>query len=251
MINVLMHGCNGKLGQVVTKISKSDNELQIVAGVDPDLSKPHDFPVYENIFDCNTEVDVIIDFSIAHAVPTLLSYATAKNIPVVICTTGLNEEQIEEVHKASQAIPIFFAANMSIGVNLLINLAKRTAEILCDSGFDIEIVEKHHNQKIDAPSGTAFAIAEAIQDSLNNEYTLCFDRSSIREPRQPKEIGMHAVRGGTIVGEHDIIFAGTDEVITLSHSATSKDVFAVGALKAAKFLAYKFPGLYNMDHLLR
>ncbi|OON91632.1 MAG: 4-hydroxy-tetrahydrodipicolinate reductase [Epulopiscium sp. Nele67-Bin002] len=250
MINILMHGCNGKLGQVITKICKTSHDLQVVAGVDPNLSIPHDFPVFDDISNCNVKVDVIVDFSIAHAVPTLLEYAVKKNIPVVICTTGLNDEQTAEVEKASASIPVFFAANMSIGVNLLINLAKRAAEILSDSGFDIEIVEKHHNQKIDAPSGTALAIASSIQESLNNEYMLCFDRSQTREPRETKEIGVHAIRGGTIVGDHDIIFAGTDEVITLSHSATSKDVFAVGALKAAKFIAYKFPGLYNMSHLL-
>ncbi len=250
MINILMHGCNGKLGQVISKIVKEHSELSIVAGIDPNLSVPNDFPVFSNIFDCDMEVDVIIDFSIAHAVPRLLDYATQKNIPVVVCTTGLNDEQIEHINEASNSIPVFFSANMSLGVNLLINLAKRATEILSDSGFDIEIIEKHHNQKIDAPSGTALAIAGAIQETLNNEYALCFDRSIVREPREKKEIGVHAVRGGTIVGDHDIIFAGTDEVITLSHSAASKDVFAVGALKAARFLAYKFPGLYNMGHLL-
>ena len=169
---------------------------------------------------------------------------------VVVCTTGLPQEDIEFLYESSKEIPIFFSANMSLGVNLLITLAKRATEILADSGFDIEIIEKHHNQKIDAPSGTALAIADAINDTLEESYAYRYDRSTVREKRPKQEIGIHAVRGGTILGDHDIIFAGTDEVITLSHSAASNEVFAVGALKAAKFLANKAPGLYNMENLL-
>jgi 4-hydroxy-tetrahydrodipicolinate reductase len=193
---------------------------------------------------------VIIDFSTAKAVKPLLNYAHTAHIPLVLCTTGLDAETIAMVENFSQTTPIFFSANMSLGVNLLINLAKRATEILGDSGFDIEIVEKHHNQKIDAPSGTALAIANAINDTLDTAYDLRFDRSATREKRPKKEIGIHAVRGGTIVGEHDIIFAGNDEVITLSHTAASKEVFAVGAIKAARFLTPKSSGLYNMSHLL-
>lgn len=250
MTKILMHGCNGKLGQVIARIISDFPDLELVAGVDRNLSIPNKFPVFSNIAECNVEVDVIVDFSIAPAVVPLIDYALAKKIPAVICTTGLSPEDISYLEKASLSIPIFFSANMSLGVNLLIALAKRATEVLGDSGFDIEIVEKHHNQKIDAPSGTALAMANAINDTLDNAYTLRFDRSTIREKRSKHEIGVHAIRGGTIVGEHDIIFAGNDEVITLSHSAASKEVFAVGALKAAKFLAGKLPGLYDMQHLL-
>lgn len=250
MIKLLIHGCNGRIGQVITRILPEHPDLEIVAGVDRNLSIPNPYPVYQAISECTQTIDVIIDFSTAQAVKPLLSYAKDKRIPAVICTTGLSEEDLAYLKEASHTIPVFFSANMSLGVNLLINLAKRATEILGDSGFDIEIIEKHHNQKIDAPSGTALAIAHAIQDTLDTSYDLCYDRSTTRQKRPKHEIGIHAVRGGTIVGDHDILFAGNDEVITLSHSASSKEVFAVGAIKAAKFLASKKPGLYNMEHLL-
>lgn len=250
MTKILMHGCNGKIGQVIARIISNYPDLELVAGVDPNLSIPNNFPVFSDINECSLAVDVIIDFSTAKAVKPLLEYALRRNIGVVVCTTGLTEEDINFLNTASQQIPVFFSANMSLGVNLLINLAKRATEILADSGFDIEIIEKHHNQKIDAPSGTALAIADAITDTLDETYALRYDRSTVREKRPKNEIGIHAVRGGTIVGEHDILFAGTDEVITLSHSASSKEVFAVGALKAARFLDRKLPGLYNMGNLL-
>lgn len=250
MINILMHGCNGKIGQVIARLMPEHPSMKLVAGVDPNLSIPNTFPVYANIAECDIPVDVIIDFSTAKAVKPLVEYALTKRMPIVVCTTGLSEEDIAFLGTASKEIPIFFSANMSLGVNLLITLAKRATEILADSGFDIEIIEKHHNQKIDAPSGTALAIADAINTSLDEAYTYRYDRSTVREKRPKQEIGIHAVRGGTIVGDHDIIFAGTDEVITLSHSAASKEVFAVGALKAAKFLATRGPGLYNMENLL-
>lgn len=250
MTKVLMHGCNGKIGRAITRLIKEQNDIEIVAGVDPYLEVPNTYPVFAEINECNVAVDVIIDFSTATAVKPLTNYCLSKKIPAVICTTGLSQEDITSLKEASKEVPIFFSANMSLGVNLLISLAKRATEILADSGFDIEIIEKHHNQKIDAPSGTALAIADAINDTLNHEYTYCYDRSTIREKRPKKEIGIHAVRGGTIVGEHDILFAGNDEFITISHQATSKEVFASGAIKAAKFLASKAPGLYDMDHLL-
>ena len=250
MTNILLHGCNGRLGQAITRIIKNYPDLNLAAGVDPNLSMPNAFPVFDNIEACTMPVDVIIDFSTAKAVRPLLEYAIAKKIPAVICTTGLPSEDIEFINEASKQIPIFFSANMSLGVNLLITLAKRATEVLADSGFDIEIIEKHHNQKIDAPSGTALAIANAITDTLDETYNLRYDRSDVREKRPKNEIGIHAVRGGTIVGEHDILFAGNDEVITLSHSAASKEVFAVGAIKAAAFIANKTPGLYDMANLL-
>lgn len=250
MTKILMHGCNGKIGQVIARIISNYPDLELVAGVDPNLSIPNNFPVFADINECSLDVDIIIDFSTAKAVRPLLEYALRRNIGVVVCTTGLSEDDISFLNTASQKIPVFFSANMSLGVNLLISLAKRATEILADSGFDIEIIEKHHNQKIDAPSGTALAIADAITDTLDETYALRYDRSTVREKRPKNEIGVHAVRGGTIVGEHDILFAGTDEVITLSHSASSKEVFAVGALKAARFLDKKLPGLYNMGNLL-
>lgn len=250
MTKVLMHGCNGKIGRAITRLIKDQEDIEIVAGVDPYLEVPNAYPVFSTINECTVTADVIIDFSTATAVMPLIDYCKAHNVPAVICTTGLSNEDISVLNDASKTVPIFFSANMSLGVNLLIALAKRATEILGDSGFDIEIIEKHHNQKIDAPSGTALAIADAINDTLDHTYTYRYDRSTVREQRPKKEIGIHAVRGGTIVGEHDILFAGNDEFITLSHQATSKEVFANGAIKAAKFLAHKAPGLYNMDHLL-
>ncbi|MEF9959865.1 MAG: 4-hydroxy-tetrahydrodipicolinate reductase [Niameybacter sp.] len=250
MTNILLHGCNGRIGQAITRIIIDHPNLNIVAGVDPNLSVPNSFPVFDHIENCTIPVDVIVDFSTANAVKPLLEHAISKNIPVVVCTTGLSTEDVDFLHEASKQIPVFFSANMSLGVNLLINLAKRATEVLADCGFDIEIIEKHHNQKVDAPSGTALAIANAITDTLDETHTLRYDRSNVREKRPKNEIGIHAVRGGTIVGEHDILFAGNDEVITLSHSAASKEVFAVGSLKAASFLAHKSAGLYNMEHLL-
>lgn len=250
MIKLLLHGCNGRVGQVINRLVATRKDVEIVAGIDPNLSIPNPFPVFTAINECAIQADVIIDFSTAKAVRPLVDYALCKQIPVVVCTTGLSAEDISFLTEASTSLPIFFSANMSLGVNLLINLAKRATEVLGDSGFDIEIIEKHHNQKIDAPSGTALAIAHAITDTLDETYALRYDRSQVREKRAKNEIGIHAVRGGTIVGDHDIIFAGTDEVISLSHHAASKEVFAVGAIKAATFLVHKSPGLYNMQHLL-
>jgi len=250
MIKVLMHGCNGHMGQIISRIISQYEGIQLAAGVDSYLELPNAFPVFSHISECNIDVDVIIDFSTAKAVMPMLEYAVSKKIPTVVCTTGLSAEDIASIKDASTSIPIFFSANMTLGINLLIALAKRATEILSDSGFDIEIIEKHHNQKIDAPSGTALAIAEAINDTLDNKYTFCYDRSNVHEKRPKKEIGIHAIRGGTFVGEHEILFAGNDEFISLKHQATSKEVFAVGAIKAAKFLAAKATGLYNMEHLI-
>lgn len=250
MTKVIMHGCNGKIGRAITRLIEERNDIEIVAGIDPYLEVPNSYPVFANINECSISADVIIDFSTAKAVKSLIEYAVSTQTPAVICTTGLSQEDIALIHETSKTLPIFFSANMSLGVNLLIALAKRATEVLGDSDFDIEIIEKHHNQKIDAPSGTALAIADAINDTLDNAYTYRYDRTTVREKRPKKEIGIHAVRGGTIVGEHDILFAGNDEFITLSHQATSKEVFANGAIKAAKFLANMAPGLYNMEHLL-
>lgn len=252
MINIIMHGCNGNMGQVITRLVEQDPNIRIVAGIDPNVSASCPYPVFPSADECTIAGDVIIDFSTSKAVRPLLAFAHSKNIPVIVCTTGLGGDDIEYIKEISSTLPIFFSANMSLGVNLLIGLAKRATEILSDVGFDIEIIEKHHNRKIDAPSGTALAIADGINEVLDNKYSYQFDRSTLREKRPKNEIGMHAIRGGTIVGEHDVIFAGQDEIITLAHTATSKEVFAVGALKAAKFMAHKSqsPGLYNMEHLI-
>ncbi len=253
MLKVIMNGCNGVMGQVIVNLIKNDNNIEIVAGVDIEQTTTYTFPVYASIKDClvcHTKADVIIDFSTAQAVPKILEYSREHKIPAVICTTGIPEEIIQDIKETSKQVPIFFSANMSIGVNLLINLAKKATEILADSNFDIEIIEKHHNKKIDAPSGTAISMANAINEVLNNEYTYKYDRSKDYTKREKKEIGIHSVRGGTIVGEHEIIFAGKDEIIELTHISMSKEIFAVGAIKACKYLVNKSAGLYNMGDLV-
>lgn len=250
MIKIIMHGCNGKMGQVISTLVANDENTEMVAGIDPYTMKENPYPVFETAESCTVDADVIIDFSTAHAVKPLLNYAIAKKTPVVLCTTGLIEDDIQSIKEASELIPILFSANMSLGVNLIINLAQKAAEILTGANFDIEIIEKHHNQKIDAPSGTALAIADAINETLDHSFEYKYDRSVERKKRDKKEIGIHAMRGGTIVGEHTIIYAGQDEIIELKHSALSKEIFAVGAVNAAKFLAGKPAGLYNMGHVI-
>lgn len=249
MTNILIHGCGGKMGRVVAELVKSETDCQVVAGIDPTVPVL-DFPVYSSCASCNTQADVIIDFSTAGAVPDLLEYVRAKKIPVVLCTTALSDETLQMVQEVSRETAILKSANMSLGVNLLLDLVQRAAIILADSGFDIEILEKHHNQKIDAPSGTAMAIADAVNHALEERYHYVYNRSDVRQKREKTEIGIHAVRGGNIVGEHDVIFAGRDEIVELNHRATSREVFAVGALKAAKFLSGKPAGLYTMKDVL-
>lgn len=250
MIRVIMHGCNGKMGRVVTDIVNNDADVQIVAGVDKFTAIANDYPVFESVNLCNVEADVIIDFAIASAVDDLLEYAIRTGTPVVLCTTGLTAEQLNKVSEASKSVAILKSANMSLGINTLMKVLKLTTELIGNRGYDIEIVEKHHNQKVDAPSGTALALADSINQVFNNEYDYTYDRSSVREKRPRKEIGISAVRGGTIVGEHEVIFAGTDEVIEIKHTAYSKAIFAKGAVDAAKFLAGKSAGMYNMADVL-
>ncbi len=250
MTRIIMHGCNGKMGRVITGLVKDDPNAEIVAGIDPHTETPNDYPVFTTAAACDVEADVIIDFSTAVAVAPLLDAAVQKDIPVVLCTTGLSEELIAKVQETAKQIPLLFSANMSLGVNLLISLAKKATAILTDANFDIEIIESHHNQKIDAPSGTALAIADGINEVLDNSYSYKYDRSQERVKRDKKEIGIHAIRGGTIVGEHTVMYAGQDEIIELTHRAMSKNIFAVGAVNAAKFLAGKPVGLYNMGHLM-
>lgn len=249
MINILLCGANGKMGNAVTRAAAQTEGVRIVAGFDLNTASP-DFPVYNDFSLITEDIDCIIDFSHPAVLDSMLDYALEKKIPTVICTTGLSKEQVSKIEFYSRTIPIFFSANMSIGVNLIIDLVCRASKIL-DSNFDIEIIEKHHNQKIDAPSGTALAIADAISEtvSFNPQYT--YDRHSVRKKRDKSEIGIHAVRGGNIVGEHSVIFAGTDEVIEIKHSATSKEVFAVGAVRAAMFMKDRTPALYNMPDLIK
>ena len=251
MVKIIMHGCNGKMGQVITKIVKEDAQAEIVAGIDKYMGIANDYPVFDSIEKCDVEADVVIDFSNAAAVNGLLEYCVTKQVPVVLCTTGLSEEQLKKVKIASEKVAILKSANMSLGVNMLLKLLQEATKILAPAGFDIEIVEKHHNQKVDAPSGTALAMADSINEVLNQEYTYTYDRSQERRKREKKEIGLSAVRGGTIVGEHEIIFAGEDEVVEFKHTAYAKAVFATGAVEAAKFLEGKEPGLYDMKQVIQ
>ena len=251
MIKILMHGCNGKMGRMITELVKNDDGAVIAAGVDTYTGIANDYPVYESIDQCDTDVDVVIDFSNAGAVDALLDYCAEKKIPVVLCTTGLSEEQLEKVRETSEKTAVLKSANMSMGINLLLKLLKDAAKVLGNAGYDIELVERHHNQKLDAPSGTALALADSINEALNGEYHYVYDRSQVRQKRDTKEIGISAVRGGTIVGDHEVIFAGTDEVIEFRHSAYSRNVFAKGAVEAAKFLAGKETGMYDMGDVIR
>lgn len=250
MVRIMMHGCNGKMGQVITGLLSKDEDAQIVAGIDPFDDGHNAYPVFPSIEQCVVKADVIIDFASAKAVDSLIDYAVSHNIPAVICTTGLSEEQIAKIKEASAKVAILRSANMSLGINTLFKLLKEAAGILAPANFDIEIVEKHHNQKVDAPSGTALALADAVKEALDDSYYYKYDRSGERKARDPKEIGISAVRGGTIVGEHEVIFCGEDEVIEFKHTAYSKAIFAKGAIEAAKFLAGKAAGLYDMSDVI-
>ncbi|MGF0033350.1 4-hydroxy-tetrahydrodipicolinate reductase [Bariatricus sp. SGI.154] len=251
MVRAIMHGCNGKMGQVITGLVKADEGIEFVAGVDTYTGIANDYPVFESIDQCDVKADVIIDFSNAGAVDALLDYCVDKQVPVVLCTTGLSEEQLVKVDEASKKVAVLKSANMSMGVNLLMKILQDAAKVLAPAGFDIELVEKHHNQKVDAPSGTALALADSINEAMNNEYTYVYDRSQVRKKRDQKEIGISAVRGGTIVGDHEVIFAGADEVIEFKHTAYSKAVFGKGAVEAAKFLAGKPAGRYDMSDVIQ
>lgn len=251
MVRVIMHGCNGKMGQVITRMAGEDPDLAIVAGVDMRAEARNDYPVFADIADCDVEADVVIDFSNAAAVDHLLDWCAGKQMPVVLCTTGLSEAQLARVEETAGRTAVLKSANMSLGINLLMKLLKDAAKVLAAEGFDMEIVERHHNQKVDAPSGTAIALADAMNGALAENYSYVYDRSRERKKRDRQEIGISAVRGGTIVGEHEVIFAGEDEVIEFKHTAYSKALFAKGAVAAAKFLAGKGPGRYDMSDVIR
>ena len=251
MTNVILCGCGGRMGQAIVRAAADSKSCRIVAGVDVNadaVAPVCDFPVYQAITDFPGSADVIIDFSHHTALPSLLAYAKQTSTALVVATTGHTKEEKTAMKKASASVPVFFSGNMSIGINLLIELAKTAARTLGES-FDVEIIEKHHNQKLDAPSGTALMIADALcEERTETEYT--YDRHAVRAKRDPKEIGIHSIRGGTIVGEHEVIFAGNQEIVSLTHTATSREIFANGALKAAIYMTGKPAGFYNMSDLI-
>lgn len=248
MLKIVLSGAGGKMGKMVADCIKDTDGIEITAGVDLVETKC-DFPFYTSFNDVKDEFDVLIDFSNAKALDGVLEFAKKNNLPCVLCTTGYKQSQIEQIKDFSNTVPVFRSANMSLGVNLICNIAKQTAKKL-GLDYDIEIVEKHHNQKLDSPSGTALMIADSINEECGKQYMYEYDRHSKRAKRTEKEIGIHSVRGGTIVGEHDVIFAGKDEVITLSHTAQSREIFARGAISAAKFIHNKKAGLYDMNNLI-
>lgn len=251
MVKAIMHGCNGHMGQVITGLIKEDEGIELVAGIDKYTGIANDYPVFESLEKCDVEADVIIDFSNAAAADELLAYCEEKQIPVVLCTTGLSEEQLAKIPEAAKKTAILKSANMSLGINLLMKLLKEATKVLAPAGYDMEIVEKHHNQKLDAPSGTAIALADSMNEAMDEAYHYVYDRSQERKKRDAKEIGISAVRGGTIVGEHEVLFAGTDEVIEFKHTAYSKTIFGKGAVEAAKFLAGRPAGLYDMSDVIQ
>ncbi len=250
MVRILLHGCNGRMGRVVTEMARQDEAVGIVAGVDTYTEVPNTYPVFESIGKCGVEADVAIDFSNALAVDALLDYCAAKHLPVVLCSTGLSEAQLAKVEESAKKTAVLKSANMSLGINLLLKLLKDAAKILGPAGYDVEIIEKHHNQKLDAPSGTAIALADSINEAAGGTMEYVYDRSGVRKRRDAKELGISAVRGGTIVGDHEVIFAGTDEVIEFQHRAYSRSIFAKGAMEAAKFLAGKTAGRYEMSDVI-
>lgn len=251
MINVILCGCTGRMGRAVTELINGSDTLRIVAGVDVNTAATAPtckFPVYQTINEFPDKADVIIDFSHHTALASLLEYAKTANMPIVVCTTGHTEEERALMQESAKDIPVFFSRNMSLGINLLAELCRKAAKTL-GIAFDVEIIEKHHNQKLDAPSGTALMLAEALAEE-REDTKFVYDRHDRMQKRDKKEIGIHAVRGGTIVGEHEVIFAGNNEIITLSHSATSREIFANGAMKAAEFIVDKLPGMYDMSDVI-
>ena len=250
MTRIIMHGCNGHMGQVISGLVEKDPDAEIVAGIDIADQGKNSYPVFTDIDACQVEADAIIDFSSAKATDKLLEYSAARQIPVVLCSTGLSQEQLAKVEETSRKVAVLKSANMSLGINTLLKLVQDAAKVLAAAGFDMEIVEKHHRLKLDAPSGTALALADSINEAMDNQYHYVYDRSQKREKRDDKEIGISAVRGGTIVGEHEIIFAGQDEVIEFKHTAYSKAIFGKGAVEAAKFLAGKPAGRYDMSDVI-
>lgn len=252
MTNVILSGCSGKMGHAIVRAIAERNDVEIACGVDAYDCGEYQFTVYSSFEEINDKFDVIIDFSNPSVLESMLSYAKKNNVPAVICTTGYSEEQVEDIKKTSESIGIFYSGNMSLGINLMVELCKMATKVFANHGdnFDIEVIEKHHNLKLDAPSGTALMIANAISDAAVSDKQYVYDRHSYRKKRDKNEIGIHSVRGGTIVGEHEVIFAGHDEVVSIKHEAHSKEVFAIGSINAAVFMKDKQCGMYNMSDLL-
>ena len=250
MTNIIINGCNGRMGQFITQMAEADEDFNVVAGIDARDDGHNSYPVFKDINDCSVSADAVIDFSNPAALDALMAYCTEHKLPCVVCTTGLSEEQVGKVKKASEKIPVLRSSNMSVGINVLMKVLRQVAPVFAEAGFDIEIVEKHHNQKLDAPSGTAVSLADCINEALDEKYGYVYDRSSRREKRPVNEIGISSVRGGTIVGDHDVIFAGTDEVVTFSHRAYSRAIFAKGALSAAAYISGKPAGMYDMGDVI-
>lgn len=250
MTKIIMSGCSGRMGKVISEIVASDADTEIVAGIDVVDDGTLGYPVFKSASEINVEADVIIDFSSPKVLDALLAYATEKNVPVVLCTTGFSDEQIEQIKAASTKVAILKSANMSLGINTIIEMLKTATSVFYPAGFDVEIVEQHHHNKLDAPSGTALALADAINDAAGGDMEYIYDRSQRREKRDAKELGISAVRGGSIPGTHDVIFAGQDEVIELRHIAYSRSIFGNGAVSAAKFLKGKSAGMYTMAEVI-
>lgn len=249
MVEVILHGCNGRMGQMLSELISKDEEMKVVTGIEPSGEAKNDYPVYKSFDELKETADVIIDFSTASAIDGLLDYCEKTHTPLVLCSTGLSEAQLGRVEKLARDSAVLVSANMSLGINVLLKLLKNVTKTLYGNGFDIEIVEKHHNQKLDAPSGTALALADVMKEELEDiSYNL--NRTEVRKKRERNEIGISAVRGGTIVGEHEVIFAGTDEVIEIKHTAYSRAIFAKGAMSAAKFLSGKSAGKYSMSDVI-
>ena len=251
MLKIIISGCNGHMGRVVESLCNQDEEIEVVAGFDVMGNNDHPFPVYSSPAQFVGDADAVIDFSSPAALDALLSFAVEQQVPVIFATTGYSPEQIAAIGAAATKVPLFRSANMSLGINVLLDLVKQAAKVL-GSSCDIEIVERHHHRKVDAPSGTALMIADAAAEACGHDTEYVYDRHSNRQPRDKKEIGISAVRGGTIVGEHEIIFAGHDEIVEIKHTALSREIFASGAIQAAKFMAcVSTPGLYDMSFLLK
>ena len=250
MTRIIMHGCNGHMGQVISGLVAQDADAEIVAGIDMMDNRENGYPVFTDLDSCQVDADAIIDFSNAKAVDALMDYSAKRGIPLVLCTTGLSEEQNAKVDEISKKVAIMKSANMSLGINTLFKLIQEAAKVLATAGFDMEIVERHHHLKVDAPSGTALALADSLNEAMDHKYHYVYDRSQVRQKRDEKEIGISAVRGGSIVGEHEIIFAGPDEVIEFKHTAYSKAVFGKGWVEAAKYLAGKPAGRYDMKDVI-
>ncbi len=249
MTKIILSGCNGKMGRVITRLVSQDKDCEIVCGLDINTSVINEYPVVASLEEFNGKADVIIDFSNPENTDKLIKYCKNTGTALVMATTGLSDAQLSSLDELSEHVAVFRSANMSLGVNLIVSLVRKAAAAL-EGDFDIEIIEKHHNQKIDAPSGTALMIADEIADELKDKPEYVYDRHSVRKKRSENEIGIHAVRGGTIVGEHEVIFAGNDEIISVKHTAMSKEIFAVGSIRAAKFISGKKSGMYSMKNMM-